>query len=361
VFLSSAKTVLQTCLAEHQLCRKSNLNFMPTRIIEILRMNGLRTLRLCEARTAEPYTALSYCWGGDQQVATRTNTISQYLMRIYAADLPLTVIDAIKVTEKLGITRIWIDAFCIVQDDPINKAREIAQMPLIYSQATLTIVASRAKGVGEGFLQNRPRMGEGDPKLVFELGFRCLNSRLGSVVLVPLLDTRRERPLDSRAWALQERMLSPRLLDFDSVQTSWICQDTKHRCPSDGYTNSSHWERNVRTALSLLDGPQTTSTAAEIRKHWYQLVWIFTCRKLTFGTDRLPAISGIASISARILSDEYNAGSGTQISLVKCSGRFLSTQEDSSPDLRSIKALHGHGSPSKSQSTSLVLQRHASM
>ena len=71
-------------------------------------------------------------------------------------DLPATMRDAVIVTEKLGIMNLWIDALCIVQDDTIDKAREIAQMPLIYSQAIVTIAASRASGVEKGFLHDKP-------------------------------------------------------------------------------------------------------------------------------------------------------------------------------------------------------------
>ena len=43
-----------------------------------------------------------------------------------------------------------------LQDDADVKARKISQMPLVYSQATVTMVASRASEANGGFLRDRP-------------------------------------------------------------------------------------------------------------------------------------------------------------------------------------------------------------
>jgi len=105
---------------------------MPTRVIEILQVRGRRYLRLRETRSeeAEPYVALSYCWGGEQRVTTDSKTVHRHLSRINMEDLPPTVRDAVFVAEKLGITRLWVDALSIIQDDIHDKAFEISQMPL---------------------------------------------------------------------------------------------------------------------------------------------------------------------------------------------------------------------------------------
>ena len=55
----------------------------------------------------------------------------------------------------MNIKYLWVDAFCIVQDDQEDKTFEIAQMPNVYYNSTLTIAASRATNVREGFLEER--------------------------------------------------------------------------------------------------------------------------------------------------------------------------------------------------------------
>lgn len=196
---------------------------MPTRLIEILYMRGKRVLRLRETSSEkpEPYAALSYCWGGEQRVCTTNKTVHRHLTRINSADLPATVRDAILVTEKLGLRWIWIDSFCILQDDEYDKAVEIGLMPLIYNQATVTIAASRAFHVNEGLLQSRYT---GDsPETMFQLRRTHPNGDVEPVIFRSPVETITE-PLDLRAWALQERYLSPRILEYGSYQTQWSCR-----------------------------------------------------------------------------------------------------------------------------------------
>jgi hypothetical protein len=208
--------------------------------------------------------------------------------------------------------------FCIIQDDLLDVAREIAQMPLIYSQATVTITASRATRVDEGFLQDRPKMADDSPNQVFELPFRCSNDKLGSVVLLPQVEPSTE-PLDMRAWALQERFLSPRILEYGTLQTRWICQHKNDSgFPMDGYKalniyNNERSDDLFISALKAVQGASNLDSAApdqlyDLRHHWYNLVHVYTHRTLTEGTDRLPAISGIAAQFRGILRDEYKAG-----------------------------------------------------
>jgi hypothetical protein len=189
---------------------------MPRRLIEIFHIGGQVRFRLSDTGSPEPYTALSYCWRGEQHVKNTIKTLSRYLESIDITDLPATVRDAIRVTERPGIRKIRIDAFCIVQDDPVDKACEMSQMPLVYSQATVTIAASRAKAVDEGFLHDRPRIRDLFPDPTFEMPIHCSKNKLDSVVLLPKIRQESE-PLDYRGWALQERSLSARIIDFGSL------------------------------------------------------------------------------------------------------------------------------------------------
>lgn len=59
------------------------------------------------------------------------------------------------VVRYLDIGYIWIDCLCILQDSKADWEHEAAHMADIYSNAYLTIAASRAKHCGEGFLGTR--------------------------------------------------------------------------------------------------------------------------------------------------------------------------------------------------------------
>lgn len=168
---------------------------MPTRLIEIQNGQAWPVLRLQESgqKNVEPYATLSYSWGGEQEVKTTLATVHRHLTRINIQDLPETIQGAILVTIELGLRFIWMDALCIIQDDPHDMEMEIASMPSVYSQATVTITASRAKSVEEGFLQDRIL----DIPHMFRLPYKCPNGKVETIIFFPTLKESTE-PLDQR-------------------------------------------------------------------------------------------------------------------------------------------------------------------
>ena len=293
---------------------------MPTRVLEIVQRPGQSRshLRLRETSSLEPapYAALSYCWGGPQPITTTSASYPRHSLIINKESLPPSVRDAVLLTEKIGIKYLWIDAFCIIQDDETDKNWEIVQMPLIYSQATVTIVASRPRGITEGFLHG-PKKGEETPDHIFKLPFRCSDNSLGAVVLLPIIQPPTE-PLDLRAWALQERFLSPRIVEYGSLQTRWICQASAIEGSIDGFKNMIIFcnERDDMLFTLALQNILDTSEPVisddrrrqDLLQQWCKILKIYTHRNLTLGTDRLPAISGIAAQFGSVLCDKYKAG-----------------------------------------------------
>ena len=256
-------------------------------------------------------------------MATTSKTLQQYLSSINMESLPQSIRDAILVTEKLGMRRLWVDSLCIIQDDVADKAREIAQMPQVYGNATVTIAAPRASGVEEGFLQERPILGIENPDAVFELPYRNRDGRLGSIIIIPqpIVPKIEVQPLDLRAWALQERLLSPRVLDFGPSQTSWFCQTNSlaKEIPTDGFLARTMSEESapnsalVKASLFMLDQenrtlPTPLSYRNEVMESWQGVVYAYSRRALTQPTDRPLAISGIATRFAKLLNSEYHAG-----------------------------------------------------
>jgi hypothetical protein len=164
-------------------------------------------------------------------------------------------------------------------------------MPLIYSQATVTITASRSMRVDEGFFQDRTRMAENSTNLVFKLPFQCSSNQLGSVVILPKVVQSTEL-LDLRGWDFQERFLSPRILEYGSIQTRWICQSTSGlEFLTDGYKAShvSSKERQDHPFINALKAVLGFSNLDSLgpnqcddpRSHWHGLVEVYTNRALT--------------------------------------------------------------------------------
>jgi Heterokaryon incompatibility protein (HET) len=310
--LDRISTWLQGCQSSHAKCNKSSEGW-PERLIEIVELPtrfGLR-LRHCQDLDGVAFAALSYCWGGDQSLKCLTSNFPQMMTIIPLKDLPPTILDAVKLCRAIGLKYIWIDAFCIIQDDPTDKEIEIAKMPHIYGSAALTIAAARSVSVLGGFLHQRQFTAQSD---AFILPYRCSDGQIGSVTLTEI-DTS-EEPIDERGWTLQERLLSSKTVEFGSRQTRWICQQSEYKANyTDGWRENAPYSPQRHDHLRLDEyagkGKITLSNGEDyerLLRQWNTIVEAYTRRKLTLTSDRAWAISGIAERFAAILGDTYIAG-----------------------------------------------------
>ena len=118
--------------------------------------------------------------------------------------------------------------------------------------------------------------------------------------------------LSSRGWTLQERLLSPRILHFSSTEMAWECA-TQLCCECipmpriDLYRSYKSGFFGQET--SILQLKQTTNGSSYPRAtQWGKMVEEFTSRKLSYASDRLPAISGLAGLIQADSDDEYVCG-----------------------------------------------------
>jgi hypothetical protein len=98
------------------------------------------------------YAALSYCWGASLPLKTTTANLEAHQSAIGFDTLPRTLQDAILIVRWMGIGYVWIDCLCILQDSKADWEYEAARMADVYSNAYLTLAASRAEHCNEGFL-----------------------------------------------------------------------------------------------------------------------------------------------------------------------------------------------------------------
>jgi hypothetical protein len=76
------------------------------------------------------YTTLSYIWGtSDGALRTLESNKEEFCengsLSRHWTELPATVQDAILLTEALGISYLWVDRLCIVQDDEDSQKQHI--------------------------------------------------------------------------------------------------------------------------------------------------------------------------------------------------------------------------------------------
>jgi hypothetical protein len=209
---SLIKGWISDCLTSHGR-QQSIYGQGPSRLLCIQKVDGQYDLFLQANFNINEieYVALSYCWGCDQVYMTTKEKYKTSDGIIVYKNLPKTLQDAIKVTKELGYSFLWVDSLCIIQDCPIDKSREIAKMPSIYNNAILTIAAATAASTAEGFLRDRSTR----VPIITNIRFEDKSLHVHDGGLVELEQHKCEAlPLDSRAWALQEALLSVHVLEY---------------------------------------------------------------------------------------------------------------------------------------------------
>lgn len=294
---------------------------LPTRVIEIGTTN--EDLRIIETNGAKgTYMTLSYCWGETGDAARTTpGNINQRLQKLPFSDLGKTHRDAVDITRKLGIKYLWIDAVCIIQGDRVDWEKESVKMADVYKNSMLTIAAAHSTHAQGGILVDRPELTSEGRMLVFQtedgpqrIAFRLpiLNHHVWSNCVTeqyfPINPIDMEYlPLENRAWCLQERVLSRRIVHFAEQELFWECQEAK-RCECGeigGHNFAGHGPATLRD--DFLNA--ATSTSQNERNHfWMGIVAECTRRGIKYCSDRLPALSGIAQTLQRAGHGEYLAG-----------------------------------------------------
>lgn len=311
---------LGECSRDHPQCARCSESLLPSRIIDLGPPGKTTEPRLKINNKSEigHYACLSYCWGGAQEYMTTQANIDGYLKSLSLSSLSKAIQDAIKVTRMLHLRYLWIDALCIIQDSPEDKRREMAYMGMIYKNATVTIAAARAKFVSQGFLDDWS-VGDAQPAVL-----PLIHRTKGSVRNIKIVNTgffnTNLWPLESRAWALQEYLLSPRLLIFGYGGPVWQCQTQKLQpiIPSNQIFNMDLQRlpdtifppptRRPNTSSASQNPAWPASERQEQHLTWKSIVENYSARQISFASDRLQAIAGIASELSYVWNDRYHFG-----------------------------------------------------
>jgi len=293
------------------------------------------------------YLTLSHCWGDPSHMATKltVHTLRDYSDRnagISLDALPRTFRDAVEVTRRLGFRYLWIDSLCIIQSEPDrdmseSDARvttedwrsESSKMCGIYTNCSLTLAAASAKDSRDGLFYEKD---------IIKL--HCSSYHLAAREYIDHFSDR--LPLFSRGWVMQENILSPRTLFFGRQEVFWVCRE-QHSCEcGDIWPYSIDYKIKLPHLPAPVDIPlpesRSTSPSSETRipglqhteigdehqtgeaeersngdlrspdklqvhigpilfdsiEKWQEIVTSYSQTKLTFPSDRLMAIQGIA-------------------------------------------------------------------
>lgn len=230
-------------------------------------------------------------------VKTTSAVIEQFLDRIEFTTLPRNFQDAITIARNMGFKYLWIDSLCIIQDSSEDWAQESTKMAFVYAQATITIAAMAAKDSEGGIL--RPRNAFHSHLLGPEKSFVFRQKPISWNQVHNL-------PLSSRAWTLQEQHLSRRILYFTDEQIFWECDTSVYaecyRRPEQVSPSAQKLRIPGLVAMArrhLLEAAVVNTDSQSLNERyvaWYSIVQEYSLRALTYSSDKLPAISGLAQV-----------------------------------------------------------------
>ena len=311
--LAFAASQFRNCVQNHKACsgqfRKSS--WLPSRLICIDNAENNHAVRLVLSQdvTPENYCTLSHCWGSAQFLKLTKDNIGDFVRGIQILDLPRTFRDTILVSQKLGVRYIWIDALCIIQDDPDDWLKEASQMDMVYANSICNICATGSQDPTGGLFTTR------DPKVsqpcYVEVPWFEDGGRFQIWDLQLWKDQVADAPLNNRAWVVQERHLSPRQLHLASSQVIWDCLE---RTAAEEFPNGLpdkvklRHQNTCRLLREPQDSTETEDTSQILLSEWPEIVGTYMRCKLSRSADRIIAFEGIKRRFESILDDKCVAG-----------------------------------------------------
>lgn len=338
------KQWIDHCSARHSQCSTTENRPLPTRLIDVGSEDQDPKLIVTSKKARGQYVALSHCWGTSKPPATTQESYDKFLKAIPLDILPATFRDAINVVRELGYQYLWIDCFCIIQGSEQDFQIECSRMHATFENAVVTICAPAADNASAGLLHLRETW---SADLVVEVPCCDNNQQLGSVLMRKLResiyiqeDKDWEDALAKRAWIIQERLLSPRVVYFGKKITYFECNtsDCYETLRYPTFPNGDPESGDFFGGRDLIKYAFSTLQDADPIETWFRLLGAYTSCNLTKDRDKLPALSGLASRIKQRTNDQYVAGMWySQLLRQLCWGRIVrcTTRKSRYPNDRS--------------------------
>ena len=282
--MSVIRSWMSECMKTHTPCARKTLSSLPTRVIDVGQANSLDDPYLLEASgRVAPYLALSYCWGAGNRLISTRDSVAKRKEGFTLAELPGTLRDAILVTRGVGVRYLWVDALCIIQDDDRDWQSESSNMRAIYRNALFVISALDAPHSDSGIFYDRTALiASSDDADAMSTSLH-LREDPGPDLYKPSYG---HTSLNQRAWALQERFMATALVHFSRQKMCWECR----ACSlfEDGSRRDNHPITKDYGQGKSVERPMT-------ERDWYDVIRLYKNRRLTYPSDKLAAIAGLAA------------------------------------------------------------------
>lgn len=250
----NAKYWIEECYNTHEACRQNARTdkTLPTRLIDtqpegiddsVVRI--VDSASIIQGSETIEYATLSYVW--KQTDVTLTTDGFQNTLGLQRHSLSKSLESGIQAAQSLGYRYIWADSLCILQDSEDDRRSECAKMASVFRNAALTIVLDQL----DRHYSEKPVVTEVIPSVVLpnananaltENAHRTTHR--SAVAMLPLSNfTTPGFGWDTRVWALQERLLSHRLLHVCERQLYWECSSLKASDTFPQGLSSLVWEK----------------------------------------------------------------------------------------------------------------------
>ena len=323
--IEQIKTWLETCEREHDGC-KQQWGIQPSEIGPPFRLIDIGSSTDADVHLTyssdKPrnlkYITLSHRWTDDTRKTQLIKTEEgAFFSRMPVRDWPPLFQDAVSIARLLHIQYVWIDSLCIVQDSDEDKAVQLQLMDKIYANGAVNLAAVEASTGSSGLRAYRKplelvpcilsrRVSTSDTSLQYFLCWRP-DDFINSVD---------RSPLHRRGWVFQERLLSKRTVHFGR-QLYWECASLR---ASEAFPTGTDYPghfvdkfaQDLKVQLqSEMEARHKHDAAIELHKLWCSIVRFYSDTQLSFASDRVVAIGGIANsliIRYGLSNDDYVAG-----------------------------------------------------
>ncbi|KAK3950864.1 heterokaryon incompatibility protein-domain-containing protein [Pseudoneurospora amorphoporcata] len=356
--LESMQYWLKDCVENHAECNRYSstqkdptATWFPTRVIDVGQVPGKLAPRLVISaaeglvQKKAHYLTLSHSWS----ISTKANNLKLETenMAQLQDSIPLddrlskTFRDAMKITQQLGCRYIWIDSLCIIQSGPKAKEdwqREGLTMSDVYGHSRCNITALGTGGNDGCYTPRNPL--QTSPCLIKKCDDKSTVYAVNSLLENTFTENVERSPLFKRGWVFQESVLSSRAVYFGAPQLFWECrrQAFAESWPFKTDTPRVRQRLTEPTLRAIGDAPFSSKTVFEAlcngeeqqmeedtqeeddrAKHliehtfpsflaWEKIAKTFIGTSLTFTSDRLFAMAGIARAIEHFRSFTYVTG-----------------------------------------------------
>ncbi|VUC22945.1 unnamed protein product [Clonostachys rosea] len=214
---------LHDCLDHHESCNQPT-SYLPPRLLRLNKPTG--TFHILNGNTITPgaqYITLSHSFTQTNFQLTQSTLASLSESQPLSA-LPLAYRDTFTIVDRLGLSYLWIDQLCVLQDDQSDQLLNANEAGRIFSRALLGICALGSKDPYYGLFTGR------DPDVMKPTILKLHSDSHDATPYI--LETDKEligahafhkEPASTDAKVFRQRLLSPRMVHFGQRRVYWEC------------------------------------------------------------------------------------------------------------------------------------------